>query len=332
MQMSFGKLILSALSVLISSILLENLFDRFRYDQSRVVIDLDSYVDSAWATECKEYILEYLTEWENETFTPDVAICKGTCALAEPTSSSPVSLNLASNCETFPLILLCENVENNNNDIPKNRTVSERTLPCYLELKISKIPNAGRGIFTRILLRKGTIFGPYGGVIKSAYGEEGDDARQGGYAWRVNRYTENDEEDDFYIDGISETNSNWLRFVNAARYEEEQNMYVLIFNETVYYMIYKDVPANEELLTWYGRNYARWLGIEVLKGAGHDWESDFAPRKKIVICDSCEQSRASLNLTSSDLLDDEEEQEESAQTQRLTEDSKDHQDIVQPST
>jgi len=60
---------------------------------------------------------------------------------------------------------------------------------------------------------------------------------------------------------------------------------------------------------WYGKNYAWWLGIETLNSSEHDWESDFAPKRSIVICDSCDRSRKSLNMPS---LYEEAETEEEA--------------------
>jgi len=38
------------------------------------------------------------------------------------------------------------------------------------------------------------------------------------------------------------------------------------------------------------------LGIETLNGTNHSWDSEFAPEKSIVVCDTCERSRKSLNL------------------------------------
>lgn len=104
----------------------------------------------------------------------------------------------------------------------------------------------------------------------------------------VGNVTENGEEADFYIDGADENNSNWLRYINSARcktgyrniyqyyiaysrqryhirrcilytivylsvcfrflVEEEQNLYPLEFNSSIFYIVYKNVEAGSELL------------------------------------------------------------------------------------
>lgn len=38
---------------------------------------------------------------------------------------------------------------------------ARKSVPCYLQLKPSNIPQAGLGIFTTIAIGKGVIFGPY---------------------------------------------------------------------------------------------------------------------------------------------------------------------------
>jgi len=99
---------------------------------------------------------------------------------------------------------------------------------------------------------------------------------------------ENGEEDNFNIDAVNESTSNWLRWVNSARWKEEQNMIALLFNYTVYYMTIVDVEPERELLIWYGTNYAKKvLHIYTKKGSGHNWDVDVAPPKDIVICASC---------------------------------------------
>lgn len=40
-------------------------------------------------------------------------------------------------------------------------TLAEATVPCFVYLAPSTIPNAGRGIFARHKLPIGLIFGPY---------------------------------------------------------------------------------------------------------------------------------------------------------------------------
>lgn len=58
--------------------------------------------------------------------------------------------------------------------------------------------------------------------------------------------------------------SNWVRWVNSANTPEQQNVRVAICNGKVYYFLRKDVKPGEELLTYYGHNYGKRLGSDVL--------------------------------------------------------------------
>uniref|UniRef100_A0A915HS33 SET domain-containing protein n=1 Tax=Romanomermis culicivorax TaxID=13658 RepID=A0A915HS33_ROMCU len=283
----YSKLAYSSLGICLISALLNYLYVNYLAEEHFLSLKLKSYADESWVKECKEYILEYLPDWQNDSFTPTVARCDSVCSKI---GANPWNILFDAECRTYPFIVT------DGDTSPKrlqdeNITYAAASMPCFLYLDKSTIVGAGRGIFTRVKLPKGLIMGPYTGYIRSAYGEEGEIAKNGGYAWRVNRWDEDGEEDDFYIDGIEESDSNYLRFVNSARYEEEQNMYVLMFNDTVYYITYKDVDPGAELMVWYGKSYAEYLSIEVLENSTHDWDSDFAPKKDIVVCDSCPNSR-----------------------------------------
>ena len=73
----------------------------------------------------------------------------------------------------------------------------------------------------------------------------------------------------FFIDGHNPANSNWMRFVNCARNEDEQNMIAFQFKGQMYYRTFKNVYSGCELLVWYGDDYARELGIPVQRNSGH---------------------------------------------------------------
>ena len=45
----------------------------------------------------------------------------------------------------------------------------------------------------------------------------------------------------YYIDGRDEAASNWMRFVNCARSEGEQNMVALQFCEEMYYQTHRNI-------------------------------------------------------------------------------------------
>ena len=66
-----------------------------------------------------------------------------------------------------------------------------------------------------------------------------------------------------YIDARSEENSNWMRYVNCAREDTEQNLCAYQYQGNIYYKTFKVVPAGDELLIWYGPNYARYLHLSI---------------------------------------------------------------------
>ena len=66
-----------------------------------------------------------------------------------------------------------------------------------------------------------------------------------------------------FVDGTEENCSNWMRFVNCSRSEDEQNLVAFQFRGEIFYRSYKPIPPNTELLVWYGEKYAEDLGIVV---------------------------------------------------------------------
>ena len=56
--------------------------------------------------------------------------------------------------------------------------------------------------------------------------------------------------------------SNWLRYVNCARHPEELNVRTRKCYGKMFYETNRDVSAGEELLVYYGRGYAKRLGID----------------------------------------------------------------------
>uniref|UniRef100_A0A915I1B6 SET domain-containing protein n=1 Tax=Romanomermis culicivorax TaxID=13658 RepID=A0A915I1B6_ROMCU len=65
------------------------------------------------------------------------------------------------------------------------------------------------------------------------------------------------------IDAYDKTYSNWMRYVNCARNEEEQNLIALFYKQQIYYATCKPIRRyDDELLIWYGSAYGKLLGIE----------------------------------------------------------------------
>ncbi len=64
------------------------------------------------------------------------------------------------------------------------------------------------------------------------------------------------------MNASDETRANWLRYVNCARNYKEQNVVAFQYTEHIFYRACKDIPPSCELCVWYGREYARDLGID----------------------------------------------------------------------
>ncbi|XP_072918409.1 histone-lysine N-methyltransferase PRDM7-like [Hemitrygon akajei] len=127
------------------------------------------------------------------------------------------------------------------------------TLPEGLYIATSKIQKAGLGVWNEgKVIPRGVHFGPYEGELST---EEA--AAVSGYSWVISK-ANNDLE---YIDAQDESKSNWMRFVNCARKEEEQNLVAFQHCGNIYYRTCKPVPPDCELLVWYGDDYAKELGI-----------------------------------------------------------------------
>jgi hypothetical protein len=299
--------------------------NRINESTAGVVFKYSDDIDQNWVKELHEYIAQNIDKpynrWENTSFTTNIGHCHAICH--EDRNNSEIFYG--SGCQTHPVYIYDREVTDS---LLSQMPYGEATAPCFLKLTKSKIPNANRGIFTtKYKIPKGVIFGPYTGVIRSAYGDEGQDARDGGYAWRINRWHE--ENADFYIDGVNENNSNWLRYVNTARYREEQNVFSLLFNDTVYYITIKDIEPETELLVWYGYKYAKWLNIFVVETSDHDWDHDYAPPVNETICPSCPMTEGKRRTEHDDDEEDAENENEENQSNEQGDDEDDEEE--QPS-
>ncbi|XP_078661837.1 histone-lysine N-methyltransferase PRDM9-like [Branchiostoma floridae x Branchiostoma belcheri] len=127
--------------------------------------------------------------------------------------------------------------------VPKgepNRAV--HTLPDYLSVCPSKIKGAGDGVWLDgQAMAKNLVFGPYDGKNH----------------WAISK----NDKVKYYIDATDVTKSSWMRYVNCARNEEEQNLVAFQYYRNIYYRTYKPIPPGTELLVWYGNEYAKELGI-----------------------------------------------------------------------
>eukprot|EP00794_Sanderia_malayensis_P019464 gene19464-21387_t len=135
-------------------------------------------------------------------------------------------------------------------------TKARASLPSSLQIKSSSIPHAGLGVFACEEIEPGVRFGPYQG--KKVQKGSARDGRDTSYMWEIMR----DGDVHYYIDGKDENVGNWLRFINCARNEVEQNLVAYQYYNEIYYRAYKKIGVGKELLVWYGDDYAKDLGIE----------------------------------------------------------------------
>uniref|UniRef100_A0A452HTB4 Uncharacterized protein n=1 Tax=Gopherus agassizii TaxID=38772 RepID=A0A452HTB4_9SAUR len=164
------------------------------------------------------------------------------------------------------------------------------TLPPGMRIGLSSIPQAGLGVWNEAgTLPIGVHFGPYDGRIT-----EEEEAAHNGYSWLItkgrNWYV--------YIDGKDETNANWMRYVNCARDEEEQNLVAFQYHGKIYYRVCRAILPHCELLVWYGDEYGKELGIKW----GTRWKSTAPPkvRGQDPHCHPCPRCR--LAFSSKDYL------------------------------
>uniref|UniRef100_A0A4W2GPV0 SET domain-containing protein n=1 Tax=Bos indicus x Bos taurus TaxID=30522 RepID=A0A4W2GPV0_BOBOX len=141
-------------------------------------------------------------------------------------------------------------------------------------IRPSGIPEAGLGVWNEASdLPLGLHFGPYEGQI--IYNEEDSNS---GYCWLVTKGRNSYE----YVDGKDTSLANWMRYVNCARDDEEQNLVALQYHGQIFYRTCRVVRPGCELLVWYGTSMARNSASSRTKG-GRATE----PKPKIYPCASC---------------------------------------------
>ncbi|XP_012669509.1 histone-lysine N-methyltransferase PRDM9-like, partial [Otolemur garnettii] len=64
-----------------------------------------------------------------------------------------------------------------------------------------------------------------------------------------------------YVDGKDQSQGNWMRYVNCARHDEEKNLEAFQYHSQIFYRTCRVIRPGCELLTWYGTEYGKKLGI-----------------------------------------------------------------------
>ncbi|XP_024917531.1 PR domain zinc finger protein 1a isoform X2 [Cynoglossus semilaevis] len=137
--------------------------------------------------------------------------------------------------------------------IATTTTRAEASLPRNLIFKHPADSKEVVGVCSREYIPKGTRFGPLVGEIYTADSIPRDANRK--YFWRIHA----DGEFHHIVDGLDETRSNWMRYVNPAHSATEQNLAACQNGMEIYFYTVKPVPAGAELLVWYCHDFARRL-------------------------------------------------------------------------
>ncbi|GAA6098974.1 zinc finger protein 431-like [Tachysurus ichikawai] len=140
-------------------------------------------------------------------------------------------------------------------DTPVPMGVADRarqTLPSGLEIQKSSIPDSGLGVFNKgQTVPVGAHFGPYQGQMVDR-----EEAMNSVYSWVI--YTNNQCEE--YIDAKRDMHANWMRYINCARHDGEQNLVAFQYQGRILYRCCRPIYPEQELLVWYEEKYARVLG------------------------------------------------------------------------
>ncbi|XP_029105265.1 histone-lysine N-methyltransferase PRDM9-like isoform X1 [Scleropages formosus] len=156
------------------------------------------------------------------------------------------------------------------------------TLPPGMMVSRSSIPEAGLGVFNQgETVPVGTHFGPYEGEVTTR-----EEAIESSYSWVVCRKKNQFE----YIDAKRDTHSNWMRYVNCARSEEEQNLVAFQHRGRVFYRCLRPILPGQELLLWHEDDYAKELGITW----DYLWDKKCNPADRSTRAFPCTQCRFSF--------------------------------------
>ncbi|XP_036904646.1 probable histone-lysine N-methyltransferase PRDM7 [Sturnira hondurensis] len=156
---------------------------------------------------------------------------------------------------------------------------SALTLPPGLRIGPSSIPEAGLGVWNEAGdLPMGLHFGPYEGHIT-----EDEEAAKSRYSWLIARGRDCYE----YVDGKDRSWANWMRFVNCARDDEEQNLVAFQYHGQIFYRTCRVVRPGCELLVWCGDEYGQELGSKW----GSKWKRELAAGRGGYHCPSKQKEK-----------------------------------------
>ncbi|KAM5291615.1 histone-lysine N-methyltransferase PRDM9-like [Glossophaga mutica] len=157
------------------------------------------------------------------------------------------------------------------------------TLPPGLRIGPSGIPEAGLGVWNEAVdLPVGLHFGPYEGHIT-----EDEEAAKSRYSWLIAKGRNCYE----YVDGKDKSWANWMRYVNCARDDEEQNLVAFQYHRQIFYQTCRVIRPGCELLVWCGDEYGQELGSKW----GSKWKRELVAKR----------GTTRMQVTAMDTADDE---------------------------
>ena len=72
-----------------------------------------------------------------------------------------------------------------------------------------------------------------------------------------------DSKPSHYVDGTNRMLSNWMRYINCACNEEQQNLVAYQLHGEVYYKAIRTINSGEELLIWYKDEFGVVLPLHI---------------------------------------------------------------------
>ncbi|XP_071145667.1 uncharacterized protein [Mytilus edulis] len=118
--------------------------------------------------------------------------------------------------------------------------------PDGIEFRESEMVPTQMGTWSTKRIPRETFLGPYVGEIIRDSDESTVSYR---YAWEI--FNLENGEYLYTINSTDPDHGNWMRYVNCARYLEEQNLVSVQKDMEMFYKAIKDIEPGEELLTWY---------------------------------------------------------------------------------
>ncbi|XP_017708578.1 PREDICTED: LOW QUALITY PROTEIN: probable histone-lysine N-methyltransferase PRDM7 [Rhinopithecus bieti] len=151
---------------------------------------------------------------------------------------------------------------------------SALSLPPGLRIGPSGIPQAGLGVWNEASdLPLGLHFGPYEGRIT-----EDEEAANNGYSWLITKGRNCYE----YVDGKDKSWANWMRYVNCARDDEEQNLVAFQYHRQIFYRTCRVIRPGCNCWSGMGMSMARnWASNGAASGRKSSWQGENQSQRSI---------------------------------------------------